>query len=68
MKWRRNLFDVPRSKAGTLFVQEITHFIDAYSQLSAMGGCPQSSYGIAHLATTKATPHASLEVKKSQLK
>ena len=38
MKWKCNLFEVPRGKAGTLFVRELSHLIDAYSDATAMEG------------------------------
>ncbi len=38
VKWKRNLLEVPRGKAGTLFVRELSHLIDAYSDATAMDG------------------------------
>ena len=38
VKWRRNLFDVPRGKAGMLFVREMQRLIDAYNHATTMEG------------------------------
>lgn len=38
MKLKRNLFEVPRGKAGTLFVRELSCLIDAYSDATAIEG------------------------------
>ena len=38
VKWRRNLFDVPRGKAGMLFVCEMQRLIDAYNHATTMEG------------------------------
>ena len=38
VKWKRNFFDVPRGKAGTSFVREMSRMINAYSDATAMEG------------------------------
>ena len=36
--WKRNLFEIPRSKAGTEFVRELSRLLDAYSDSTALEG------------------------------
>ena len=38
VKWKSNLFEVPRGKAGTSFVRELSCLTDAYSDATAMEG------------------------------
>jgi len=37
-KWKRNLFKVPRGRAGTLFVCEMPCLLDAYSDAPTTEG------------------------------
>ena len=34
--WRRNLFKIPSGKAGTVFVNELTHLLSAYADATTM--------------------------------
>lgn len=36
VSWKRNLFEVPRGKAGTDFVSEVTRLIEAYNDATAL--------------------------------
>ena len=36
--WKRNLFEIPRGKAGTEFVRELSRSLDAYSDSTALEG------------------------------
>ena len=38
VKWKCNLFEVPKGRAGTLFVREMSRLLDAYSDAPAKEG------------------------------
>ena len=57
--WKCNLFEIPRGRVGTEFVQEISRLIDAYSDASALESMAlEASMILPHLLLQRPHPRS----------